>query len=273
MIFYVRSRFLLDFSKSVSEEDCDMISAEWDKNSSEVLISYAIHKATHKISEQDFARLSPGGWVSDEVVNTFCSLLEGETSQGYFFTSFLMSNLIKPNSDATVYPTPQTSPISIPGMEMWDGVRGGGEAYYDYNRVKRWVKCKADLFNGKMLFFPINSIGFSEWQTPSQKRSAFGIHRVKNQTTWNTSWQSSNIYSTLARTWRTTLERKKNGRSLIIQRSCQDSGIVTAAASSPCSGCTASSMERNWHQHHFPRIVLTQNIYGWGSPSFYGGIE
>lgn len=101
----------------------------------EVRVALALRAASSEIVSQGFnvevegrhvARLKPGGWLVDEVINFYFSLLQKRFGDCYYFNSFFLIKLAGENYDE-----------------------------YRYVGVRRWTR-KVDLFARRRVFIPIN---------------------------------------------------------------------------------------------------------------------
>jgi len=128
------------------EKEC--ISSNWNNTSkTEFLHS---HDGKHSITHEDFARLRPGQWVDDAVINLFCrGILQGEFPNALFLSSHFMSQLIKHKPDLR-------GSVNI------------NEPFYKFDRVSRWTAANKlpgqakSIFDFETLYIPINK-GLNHW--------------------------------------------------------------------------------------------------------------
>jgi len=128
---------LLPHAEAVVEE-----ALHGDGEPNEVLCQHEAIRST--VSRSDLAVLLPEGWLNDEVINFYFSLLaqrndrlreEKGWPKCHFMSTFFFSKLI--------------------------GGSFAGEVAYNYANVKRWTK-KVDVFSMDLLLIPVN-LGNLHW--------------------------------------------------------------------------------------------------------------
>ncbi|KAJ3756966.1 hypothetical protein EV360DRAFT_47019 [Lentinula raphanica] len=105
--------------------------------------------AKEQVSDKDLARLKPGGWLNDEIINFYGALIMGRSNDAKENRSNETNN-----EDFTAKES-QILDVHYFSTFFWEKLSRDG---YEKGRLARWTKLKVDIFSKDVVLIPVNHI-------------------------------------------------------------------------------------------------------------------